>query len=411
MTTTTTATTTATATTAGAIIIGGGCIGTSIALHLARAGVRNVLLLERAHLCAGTTGQSGAIIRQHYSHAFTAIMARDSLHVFRHWRESIGYGDPRFVQSGVLVTAGEADADALRANVAMQQGVGIDTHLLTPDDVRALDPRITTDDLALACWEPTAGYADPVATVFAFVAAARAAGVTIREGATVTDVRHASGRVRGVTVVSGATGATVETVDAPIVVNAANIWGVGLLRRAGLELPIIATRHPMAALRRPEGFGPAHTVILDMARATYLLPRGDDTSLVGSINGADDAITADPDTYAPGVSRAEIAHFTTEGVRRVPALAGAVAQGGWAGLYDSSADAHPVLDEVPGIAGYYCAVGFSGHGFKLSPVFGQLLAARIIAGPDAAPALAPLRATRFADGTALDTRYTAGVLA
>ncbi len=160
-------------TTAAAVVIGGGCIGTSIALHLAREGVRDVVLLERAHLCAGTTGQSGAIVRQHYSNAFTAAMARDSLAIFRNWGDTIGAGDPRFIESGVLVTVGEGDAVGLRANVAMQQGIGIDTQLMSPDDVRELDPHLRTDDFTLGCWEPTAGYADPVATVHAYGLAAR----------------------------------------------------------------------------------------------------------------------------------------------------------------------------------------------------------------------------------------------
>src|SRR3954470_12330885 len=125
---------------AAVVVIGGGCIGTSIALHLAREGVRDVILLERAYLCAGTTGQSGAIVRQHYSNDFTAAMARDCLHVFRNWGDAIGAGDPNFTESGVLITVGAGDTDSLRANVAMQQGLGIDTYLLTPDDVRSLDP-------------------------------------------------------------------------------------------------------------------------------------------------------------------------------------------------------------------------------------------------------------------------------
>ncbi|MCA1667624.1 MAG: FAD-binding oxidoreductase, partial [Thermomicrobia bacterium] len=80
--------------TADVVVIGGGCIGASIALHLAREGVRDVLLVERAYLCAGTTGQSGAIVRQHYSNDFTAAMARDSLAIFREWADRIGGGDP-----------------------------------------------------------------------------------------------------------------------------------------------------------------------------------------------------------------------------------------------------------------------------------------------------------------------------
>src|SRR4051812_13453026 len=168
--------------TAGAVVIGGGCIGTSIALHLARRGMRDVLLLERAHLCAGTTGQSGAIVRQHYSNDFTAAMARDSLDIFRAWEDRIGGGDPRFTEAGVLLPVGGAATESLRANGAMQQALGIETQIATPEEIRAIDPRLHTEDIALGCWEPTAGYADPVATVHAFANAARAAGVTIREG-------------------------------------------------------------------------------------------------------------------------------------------------------------------------------------------------------------------------------------
>lgn len=390
--------------TAGAIIIGGGCIGTSVALHLARAGVRDVVLLERQHLCAGTTGQSGAIVRQHYSHPFTAAMARDSLHIFRHWAETIGAGDPRFQETGVLVTVGAADVAGLRANVAMQRGLGINTHLLTPDDLRALEPRLMVDDITLACWEPTAGYADAVATVHAFATAARGAGATIREGVTVTTILHGGGRIVGVETTEG-------ELHAPVVVNAANVWGVALLRQVGVELAITPSRHPMAALRRPDDFGPVHPIVLDMHRNTYLRPHAGEVTLVGSLSGDDDHLFADPDTFEPGVSRAEIARFRREGAVRLPALAGAIAQGGWAGIYDGTADAHPVLDAVPGVDGYYCALGFSGHGFKLSPVFGALLARRIVGGPDAAPELHPLRLARFAEGDLVTTQYPAGVLA
>jgi len=389
---------------ADVVVIGGGCIGTSIALHLAQEGVRDVLLVERAHLCAGTTGQSGAIVRQHYSNDFTAAMARDSLAIFREWADRIGGGNPHFTASGVLVTVGAADTAGLRANVAMQQGIGIDTQIVTPDEIHALDPRLRTDDIALGCWEPTAGYADPVATVHAYAHAARAAGVTIREGVEVLAVLHDDGRVRGVRTNAG-------EIAAPVVVNAGNIWGVALLRQVGLDLPIAPSRHPMAALRRPDDAHAPHAVVLDMHRNAYLLPHAGDVTLCGSIAGEDDAIYADPETYNQGVTRAEIQRFRAEGTYRMPALARSVAQGGWAGIYDGSADNHPVLDAVPGIAGYYCAVGFSGHGFKLSPIFGALMAKLITDGPAAAPALHPFRATRWAENDPIGTQYAAGVLA
>ncbi|MDQ2785263.1 MAG: FAD-dependent oxidoreductase, partial [Chloroflexota bacterium] len=117
------------------------------------------------------------------------------------------------------------------------------------------------------------------------------------------------------------------------------------------------------------------------------------------------------ETSNQGVTRAEIQRFQAEGAYRMPALARSVAQGGWAGIYDGSTDNHPVLDAVPGIAGYYCAVGFSGHGFKLSPVVGALMARLITGGPAAAPALHPFRATRWAEHDPIGTQYAAGVLA
>jgi sarcosine oxidase subunit beta len=209
--------------------------------------------------------------------------------------------------------------------------------------------------------------------------------------------------VRGVATSAGA-------FSAPVVVNAGNIWGARLLRESGIDLPITPSRHPMAALRRPEDARALHPVVLDMHRNAYLLPRGDIT-LCGSISGDDDHVYADPDTYNQGVTRAEIDRFHGEAGVRMPRLAAAVPQGGWAGIYDGASDSHPVLDAVPGIAGYFCALGFSGHGFKLSAVFGKLMARLIVGGPRAAPALHPFRATRWAEGQPIGTQYAAGVLA
>ncbi len=226
--------------------------------------------------------------------------------------------------------------------------------------------------------------------------------MTIREGVTVYAVLRQKGRVSGVWTSAG-------DISAPVVVNAGNIWGVELLRQIDVNLPITPSRHPMAGLRRPEEI-PPHAVVLDMHRNAYLLPRGDIT-LCGSVAGEDDAVYADPDGYNQGVTRAEIARFHGEAAFRMPRLAAAVPQGGWAGIYDGSADNHPVLDAVPGAEGYYCALGFSGHGFKLSPVFGALMARFIVGGPTAAPALRPFRASRWAENNPIGTQYAAGVLA
>src|SRR5260370_12809362 len=117
--------------TADILIIGGGVMGTSIAYHLAQHGGNRVTLLERQAICTGTTGHSGAIVRQHYSNDFTIRMAKESLHVFQHFNERIG-GESGFVTTGMLVTVNEVGEAALRAHVSLPQEPGSHPTLATP---------------------------------------------------------------------------------------------------------------------------------------------------------------------------------------------------------------------------------------------------------------------------------------
>jgi sarcosine oxidase, subunit beta len=183
--------------TADIVIIGGGIMGVSIAYHLAKQGGGQITLLERQALCNGTTGRSGAIIRQHYSNEYTIRMARDCLAVFQHFDELIG-GDCGFVTTGMVVMAGEQGAEALRANVKMQQEQGVDTQLIQPEEVSEAAPGYSGTGVALACYEPGTGVTDPMATTHCFAKRARDFGATIREGVTVTHILTEGERVTGV---------------------------------------------------------------------------------------------------------------------------------------------------------------------------------------------------------------------
>src|SRR6266516_3241388 len=138
------------------LIIGGGVMGASIAYHLAKQGGRRILLLERQALCNGTTGRSGAIIRQHYSNDYTIRMAKDCLTVFQHFDDLVG-GDCGFVTTGMVVMTDEQGAEVLRANVKMQQELGVDTQLIRPDEISEAVPGYSGAGAALACYEPVAG--------------------------------------------------------------------------------------------------------------------------------------------------------------------------------------------------------------------------------------------------------------
>jgi glycine/D-amino acid oxidase-like deaminating enzyme len=388
--------------TADIIIIGGGVMGASIAYYLSKQGGAHVTLLERQSLCNGTTGRSGAIIRQHYSSDFTIRMARDCLAVFQHFDEHVG-GDCGFVTTGMIVMVNEQGAEVLRANVKMQQEQGVDTQLIQPEEVSDAAQGYSGTGVALACYEQGTGVADPMATTHCFANRARDFGATIHEGVTVTHILTANKRTAGVRTDAG-------DFQASKVVLAANVWSVALAQSIGISLPITATRHPMVALRRPNDFGGRsglHAVGLDLTRGIYLRPDIGGMTLIGSTENV--FTPSNPDDYAQGLTEQEIAHFRTMAGGSIPALTRAVPRGGWAGIYDDTPDFHPILDALPGYEGLYGAFGFSGHGFKLSPNVGQWMAQLILTGtkPDDMQHFA---FNRFTHGREIHPRYQSGVL-
>ncbi|MGH2493365.1 MAG: NAD(P)/FAD-dependent oxidoreductase [Ktedonobacteraceae bacterium] len=384
------------------VIIGGGVMGASIAYHLAQQGSSKIVLFERQALCNGTTGRSGAIVRQHYSNEFTVRMAKESLAVFQQFTDRVG-GDCGFATTGMVVMIDEAGVDALRANVRMQQEQGVATRIISADEIGEAAPGYNSEGVALACYEPDTGVADPMATTHCFAQRARDYGTIIREGVAIERILTAGERVAGVQTSQG-------DVQAPVVVLATNVWSVALTQPLGIALPIMATRHPMLALRRPNDFGGRqglHAVGLDLTRQIYLRPDIGGITLVGS---AENVFTAsDPDNYPQGLTEAEIAHYRALGGGSIPALARAVPRGSWAGIYDDTPDFHPILDRLAAYEGLYCAAGFSGHGFKLSPLVGQWMAQLVLTGTKPED-MQHFAFDRFTTGKEIRPRYTSGVL-
>lgn len=385
------------------VIIGGGVMGASIAYHLARQGGASVTLLERQGLGNGTTGRSGAIVRQHYSNDFTIRMARDSLHIFEHFDELVG-GHCGFTTTGMLVLADEKSVEAIRANVLLQQMQGVKTRMIAPEEIAEVAPDYSSEGVIAACYEEDAGVADPMATTQCFARRARELGADVREGVEVRQLMVSGERIIGVATDN-------ENFAAETVIVAANVWSRALLAPLGLTLPVTATRHPMVALRRPSDASnhlAMHAVCLDMARAVYLRPDVGGVTLVGS---TDNVFTpSNPDHYAQGLSEEEIAFFCTRSSISFPALRRAVPRGGWAGIYDDTPDFHPILDRLPGYDGLYCAAGFSGHGFKLSPLVGTWMAEFVLTGQKPAD-MHPLNFARFSTGQEIRPNYDSGVLA
>jgi sarcosine oxidase subunit beta len=378
------------------IIIGGGINGNSTALELARRGVK-VAVVEKDNIGDGPTGKSSAIIRQHYSNELTARMAHYSLGVFQDFENRVG-GECGFKRSGFVALVAAKDRDGLEANVALQRGVGIRTELLSPEALREIMPGMATADLVAAAWEEESGYADPYLTVNAFAQAARRAGVRLMTNTAVTGITQQGGRVAGVETTNGYLGA-------PVVVNCAGPWGARVARMAGLEVPVNACRIQVSFFKRPKGEEAAHPVVADFINATYFRSETGNLTLVGLVDPEEANAIVDADHYNEGVDNAFILDTGDRLIRRYPAMEMSDSAGGYSSLYDITPDWHPIIDEAPDGSGFYLCVGFSGHGFKLGPATGRMMAERILDVSDPLFPTHMLRLGRYAEGEPVRGRY------
>jgi sarcosine oxidase subunit beta len=372
---------------ASVVVVGGGVMGCSIAFHLAEQGV-DVLVLERGTVCSGMTARSGALIRTHYTNAPEARMALAGLAYFRDWRERVG-GWCGFTVTGAAILVGPHDAERLRRNVAMLRGLGADTEVATPGELAAEHPELDPRGIGLAAVEPGSGYADPVATTFAFASRAVDLGARIRQGVAVHAVRLAGDRVTGLSTSDGEVGA-----DA--VVLACGPWVDPLARTAGFELGISPERSQLAFFRRPDG-ARRHPLVIDGVLGIYFRPHGGELSLVGVEAGHQVEVDA-VDREVEGYDHQLVAPALERLAGRVPAFAGAPFARGHRGVYDTSPDSRAVLDAAPGVAGLFVAGGFSGTGFKKAPAVGACMAELVTKGRATTVDIHPFRLARFAEG-------------
>jgi glycine/D-amino acid oxidase-like deaminating enzyme len=376
--------------TADVIIIGGAVTGCSLAFHLAGHGVRRVLILERKFLGAGGTGRSVGIIRQLYPTAEATQMVTRSLAVFRNFGDSVG-GQSGYVGCGVLIGVSVAMRPTLEKSLALQRSAGVKAEILSPEDMARVEPRIDPAGLGAVLYEPESGYGDPSAVTAGYAEAARRRGAAIEQGVEVTGILSEGGRVIGVATASG------DRIAAPVVVNAAGLWSPRVAALAGVELPIIIGRHPVFIIERGPAFGPAHMVYLDLAGGAYVRPETGGLTLTGSLTDDETRHPMDPELLGGEVGFDEASEVLARTARALPQLAEARFSQGYAGAFDITPDWMPILDESP-LRGFFIAAGMSGHGFKLAPAVGELMAALITgAAPPVSPA--PFRFDRFTGST------------
>ena len=375
---------------ADAVVIGGGINGVSAAYQLAKAGLRDVVVLERKQLGSGATGKSGALVRCHYANLPEALLTLHSLRLFNEWDDRVGFGSPGFAPLGFLQVVLPADEDKLRANVAAQQAAGIETRIVDRHELREIEPLLRTDDLAYAAFEPHAGYADPNATLYGFADAATALGARILTHSPALRVRLAGDRVVGVETAAG-------IVATERVLIAAGSWADRLLLPIGIDLGLQPVRTQVVVFRWPPEIDHRrrHRVVIDAVNHSWIRPEGANATLIGAERSVGDI---DPDRLDEGVSPPAIATAREVLAARFPVFRDATMRGGWAGTYMRSPDGHPIIDRAPGIEGLWLMAGDSGTSFKTAPAIGICLAEWMTEGAPRLVDLSPFRATRFADG-------------
>lgn len=387
------------------IVIGAGVIGCSVAFHLARLGAKRVLVLDRTQVGAGTTAQSSGILRTHYSVAENVQLALASWQVFNNFAQYLEDDEASagLVKCGYMIASPPGPKhEALRAALQGQRDKGIAVHELDERQASSLLPLARFDDAALIGYEPEAGFADAYLTATGFARGARRRGVKIIEGVEVQQLLHSQGRVTGVQTSQG-------SFWAPVVVSTQNIWARDIERWTGIASPVTAERHAVLALQGPQPYTYQMPVYKDLGSAGMLYCRSYGGAQMLVSEGTAGQVLPAPDNEQGDVSMDHVVDVGAQVAHRFPSFETAGLASSWTGVYDVTPDWNPVLGRLPDLQGLVVGYGFSGHGFKLSPAVGRVLAQEALGLKTDVP-LAPYALERFRSGALLTGRYGVGAV-
>ncbi len=380
--------------TADAVIIGAGANGSSIAFNLLKRGLKKVVVLERYLVASGGTGKSAAIIRQHYSNELLIRMMKRCIEIFSHFKDYVG-GSAGFVKTGWVFLVPPEAATGFEKNLALQQQLGVNTREIAKEELLEIESRFNLDDVAHIAYEPESGYADPYLTTMSYLQAARARGCEFIQGDPVTSFVVKKGRVVAVKTKN-------RTISTRTVVNAGGPWANRLAEMVDLRLPIKVSLEKDILLVPPPGEDPPRITVSDMAKAIYY--RADGYRILVGRGYPKEYRYVDPDNSQDEVDLGFIEETCQRLVERIPVYGPALVQQAYSGFYDITPDWHPVLGRTV-VDGYFLAAGFSGHGFKLAPAVGELLAEEIVDGATTEIDLANFSLERFEKGRLFTAAY------
>lgn len=380
-----------------AVIIGAGVMGTSLAFHLSKRGLKTALL-ERNQVGFGATGNSSGLVRMHYDLKVESQLAWESFHYFKNWNERVG-GDCGFRRTGFIHLEPAEQHKNLRANVEMQKGIGIPTEIITGADVKKLSPSFYTEDIEIAAYEPESGYADATLTANSFLTAAKAHGSTYMQDCEIIGGQISNGAVTGVRTTGG-------DFFAPIVINAAGAWAGKISTMFETPIPLSTWTHDVLHIRRPETME-EHLTVIDMQRGLYFRPDSGNLTLVALTD--DSRFGEAPDAERHYVAKDFVERAIERVVGRVPNLEQGSLHSTHVGRDSLTTDQRAIIGAA-GPKGYYVVTGFSGTGFKISPAVGLCVSELILDGKSNTIDITGFDPNRFERGEILKGEFDYGFI-
>ena len=373
-------------TSAEVVVIGGGVIGTSIAFHLAEAGVTGVVLLERDELGSGSTCKAAGGVRAQFSDRINIELGARSLEAFTRFGRRPGQEIDLHQVGYLFLLSREKDVQSFERDVALQNELGVDSRMIDVAEARRLSPLIDTDGLLAAAFSPDDGHCTPESVVLGYATAARRLGATLLTGVTVTGIDVRGGEARTVHTDRG-------SITAGTVVCAAGAWSQELGEMVGTALPVTPVRRQIVFTEPMPELPPVVPFTIDFATSYYFHREGR-----GLLLGM-----SDPD-QEPGFhlsySEQWLPRLGEAIEARTPALLDVGLGNGWAGLYEVTPDHNALIGRSSTTPNFLYATGFSGHGFLQAPAVGEVIRDLHLRRTPAVET-GPMSAERFAGRSAL----------
>ena len=359
---------------AGIVVIGAGIMGLSIAYHLARLGVKDVVVLDRSYLCGGASGRNGGGVRAQWSSEANVRLMQESIRLCREFANEMKI-NVWFRQGGYLFLARtEERRRSLEKSVALQNECGLGTRMLSPKEAQKIVPELDPSGITAASYNPEDGVVFPWPFVWGYATAAEKLGVRVHTFTNVTGFDTRGAAIEGVRTapVASAPGGprAASRLRTRKVVNAAGAWSPEVARMLGVELPNKPHRHEICSTEPLKPW--LKPLVADLSDGLYFSQstRGE---IVGGV-GQERV----PEGLNQDSSHAFLGKYAQALVRTCPVLGNVKVLRQWAGCYDLTPDANPIVGPVDEVEHFYQASGFMGHGFMMAPIVGKLIAQYIV---------------------------------